>query len=125
MTRAENRYRRLKHINRKVRILKNHRADNMPAFLDSKDVFNYRTIFENTSYFETLKYGCCDTFAYYPHKGYLNKNKIHCSCIMCSAKSKNKKKSRRGFAPIYNYKKSDKVKLDSLHDKLLDYKNSF
>ena len=49
--------------------------------------------------------------------GRLNKAKIHCSCPMCSAKTRNKRKRSGngwGFAPSINYKISDQRKVDAM-----------
>lgn len=54
---------------------------------------------------------------YYDHLHQFSKNKIHCSCPMCSAKTRNKGKRRQsahGFAPSLNYKISDLRKIQRL-----------
>ena len=54
---------------------------------------------------------------YYDNLHQYSKNKIHCSCPMCSAKTRNKRKRRGngwGFAPSINYKISDKRKIDAM-----------
>ena len=52
---------------------------------------------------------------YYPNLHQYSKNKIHCSCPMCSTKTRNKNRSRaHGWEPSINYKVSDKRKIDSL-----------
>ena len=44
-----------------------------------------------------------------------SKNKIHCSCPMCSAKTRNKGRSKhKGMSPSINYKISDVRKLQRL-----------
>lgn len=44
-----------------------------------------------------------------------SKNKIHCSCPMCSAKTRNKgRRDRKSYAPSINYKISDQRKIDRL-----------
>lgn len=44
-----------------------------------------------------------------------SKNKIHCSCPMCSAKTRNKGHSRhKGMVPGINYKISDVRKIQKL-----------
>lgn len=45
--------------------------------------------------------------------GRLDKAKIHCSCPMCSAKTRNKRK-RRGSGGV-NYKISDQRKVDAMN----------
>ena len=54
---------------------------------------------------------------YYDNLHQYSKNKIHCDCPMCSAKTRNKGKRRqlvRGFAPSLNYKISDLRKIQRL-----------
>ena len=54
---------------------------------------------------------------YYSNLHQFSKNKIHCSCPMCSAKTRNKGKRRQlahGFAPSLNYKISDLRKIQRL-----------
>lgn len=59
-------------------------------------------------------------YPYLEHGWYDNlhqysKNKIHCSCPMCSAKTRNKGHSRyRGTVPGINYKISDVRKIQKL-----------
>ena len=54
---------------------------------------------------------------YYDNLHQYSKNKIHCSCPMCSAKTRNKRKRHGngwGFAPSVNYKISDQRKVDAM-----------
>jgi rubredoxin len=52
---------------------------------------------------------------YYKNLHQYSKNKIHCSCPMCSAKTKNKGNSKqKGMAPSINYKISDVRKIQKL-----------
>ena len=54
---------------------------------------------------------------YYDNLHQFSKNKIHCSCPMCSAKTRNKRKRNGngwGFAPSINYKISDQRKVDAM-----------
>ena len=45
---------------------------------------------------------------YYDNLHQFSKNKIHCSCPMCSQKTKNKgKRKRKNYNPTHNYKASD------------------
>lgn len=66
---------------------------------------------------------------YYDNLHQFSKNKIHCSCPMCSAKTRNKKRRKnngRGFAPSINYKVSDLRKIqsvDSQIEDMVDYPN--
>lgn len=76
--RAYRRNQRKRHILRKMKIMKAYRHDNMPAFIDSSDVFHS---FVGK---ESRRYGDCNTYWYVPSPGYLAKGKIHCSCPMCS-----------------------------------------
>jgi hypothetical protein len=51
-----------------------------------------------------------DKHPYYDNLHQYSKNKIHCSCPMCAAKTRNKKRRKnngRGFAPSINYKPAD------------------
>lgn len=54
-----------------------------------------------------------NNYWYYPHFGQYVKGKINCSCPMCRRKTRN-----RGIAAYYhgayNWKPSDKKKIDSL-----------
>jgi hypothetical protein len=45
---------------------------------------------------------------YYDNLHQYSKNKIHCSCPLCSQKTKNKgKRARKNYNPTHNYKASD------------------
>ena len=47
-------------------------------------------------------------YPYYDNLHQYSKNKIHCSCPMCSQKTKNKgKRARKNYNPTHNYKVSD------------------
>ena len=49
---------------------------------------------------------------YYPNLHQFSKNKIHCSCPICSAKTRNKgKRDRKNYGPSINYKPSDLRKI--------------
>lgn len=53
--------------------------------------------------------------SYYNNLHQYSKNKIHCSCPMCSAKTRNKGHSRhKGMVPGINYKISDVRKIQKL-----------
>jgi hypothetical protein len=60
---------------------------------------------------------------FYHDDGMYSKNKIHCSCGYCIAKTRNK--SRRhihgNYNPSLNYKHSDLVKLGHMNDSLKDF----
>lgn len=50
-------------------------------------------------------------FPYYNNLNQYSKNKIHCSCPCCSAKTRNKgRRDRKNYARSINYKKSDLLK---------------
>ena len=62
---------------------------------------------------------------YVEHDGYLDKGKIHCSCPICSAKTRNKgyrRYNHRGnYNPSLNYKHSDLLKIQSMEDEIKNY----
>jgi len=66
-----------------------------------------------------------DNYWHYEYDGVLSKGKIHCSCGMCMAKTRNKKYRRRhihgNYAPNINYKHSDQQKIESAESQLNDY----
>lgn len=50
-----------------------------------------------------------------------SKNKIHCSCPMCSTKTRNKGRSKhKGMSPPINYKISDIKKIQRMDDSELE-----
>lgn len=54
-------------------------------------------------------------YGFYNNLHQYSKNKIHCSCPICSAKTKNKgPKKRKLWAPSTNYKISDIRKINRL-----------
>lgn len=58
---------------------------------------------------------------YYDNLHQYSKNKIHCSCPACSAKTRNKSRRKSnglGFAPAINYKISDQRKIESMDEDL-------
>lgn len=58
-------------------------------------------------------YGCMNTM--YDNLHQYSKNKIHCSCPMCSAKTRNKGRSKhKGMCPSINFKISDVRKIQKL-----------
>ena len=68
-------------------------------------------------------YGDGLSHPYYDNLHQFSKNKIHCSCPMCSAKTRNKKRRKnngRGFAPSINYKISDLRKIQSMDSQVED-----
>lgn len=52
-------------------------------------------------------------WAYYEHEGSYSKGKIHCSCPLCTAKTKNKWG--------YNFKPSELKKIKSLEEQEKEY----
>lgn len=61
---------------------------------------------------------------YYDHLHQFSKNKIHCSCPMCSAKTRNKgRRNRKNYAPSINYKASDLRKIQRLQFDKEEYEN--
>lgn len=60
--------------------------------------------------------------SYYPHDGMYSKGKIHCSCMLCSEKTRNNKPSRRNhYGPTINYKHSDLKKICRMKGEIQDY----
>jgi len=58
---------------------------------------------------------------YYDNLHQYSKNKIHCSCPMCSAKTNNKHKTGdRGWEPSENWSISDRRKIDEMNNQILD-----
>ena len=67
---------------------------------------------------------CNDGYGWYKNLHQYSKNKIHCSCAMCSAKTRNKGKRRAldgNQAPSINYKISDIKKQENLNSQLEDF----
>lgn len=60
-------------------------------------------------------YGSQGFHDYYNNLHQYSKNKIHCSCPSCSAKTRNKGSSKqKGMSPSINYKISDLRKLQKM-----------
>ena len=78
---------REKHIKRKEYFLRKSRIDNPPHKYNDADLFGpiYFPKEKNTA-FE----GSWEPYWIVNHRGKLNKGKIHCSCPLCSAKTRNK-----------------------------------
>jgi len=55
-----------------------------------------------------------------------SKNKIHCSCPMCSAKTRNKghRRKRKNYAPAINYRRMDMRRQMAMTADELDYYES-
>lgn len=66
-----------------------------------------------------------NNYWHYKYEGVLSKGKIHCSCGMCTNKTRNKGYVRRhvhgNYAPNINFKPSDLRKIDSMNDQLIDF----
>lgn len=104
---------REKHIKRKEYFLRKSRIDNPPHKYDDSDLFGpiYLPKEKNTAFEGSwLPYWIVD------HRGKLNKGKIHCSCPLCSVKTRNKSKHRRNrWTPRINYKHSDLQRIDQMN----------
>ena len=56
---------------------------------------------------------------YYDNLHQYSKNKIHCSCPLCSQKSKNKgKRARKNYNPTHNFKASDVRKFEKMNNEI-------
>jgi hypothetical protein len=101
---AYRRNEREKHIKRKEQILRKDRLDNPPHRYDDRDLFGVITLpHKMDGEGVWLPHHIVD------HRGKLNKGKIHCSCPLCSIKTRNKGRRRKtnSFYPSLNYKISD------------------
>ena len=62
-------------------------------------------------------------YGYFKYDGMYSKNKIHCSCGMCMAKTRNK--GRRhvpgNYAPSINYKHSDAIKVLRMNEAIKEF----
>lgn len=60
----------------------------------------------------------CGWYWHYEYDGMYSKGKIHCSCGMCLAKTRNKNYKRRhihgNYSPNINYKPSDLRKIEAM-----------
>ena len=70
---------RERHIKRKEHIIRSYQSDSRPK--------KYNSI-EEVPEIIPLNEGNWFPYWYVPHRGMLNKGKIHCSCPMCSIKTK-------------------------------------
>ena len=58
---------------------------------------------------------------YYDNLHQYSKNKIHCSCPMCSQKTNNKNRSgARGYEPSTNWSISDTRRIDEMKDQMAE-----
>lgn len=54
---------------------------------------------------------------YYDNLHQFSKNKIHCSCPMCSSKTRNKgRRGKKNYNKAINYKHSDRKRVESMRD---------
>ena len=61
-------------------------------------------------------------YPFYDNLHQYSKNKIHCSCPMCSAKTRNKgRRNRKNYARSLNYKCADLRKLMAMDNSLEEY----
>ena len=68
---------------------------------------------------ELYHWGIAD---YYDNLHQYSKNKIHCSCPMCSPKTRNKgRRDRKNYMRSLNYKTSELKKIISMDDEMLEY----
>jgi hypothetical protein len=62
---------------------------------------------------------------YYDNLHQYSKNKIHCSCPMCSPKTRNKgRRDRKNYMRSLNYKASELKRLISMDDEEFEYTGS-
>ena len=111
-TKSYRRRQRERHIKRKENILRKYRLDNPPHKYNDKDLFC--ATFPRGK--ETRYEGDWLPYWYVDHRGKLNKGKIHCSCGMCSTKTRNKTRRYvcRNYAPSINYKPCDLRKIQKM-----------
>ena len=111
---AYRRFQREKHIKRKENILRAYRLDNPPHKYNDKDLFSCITFPRGR---EVAYEGNWLPYWIVKARGQLNKGKIHCSCGMCMAKTRNKGKKRHvhgNYAPAINYKISDSRRVQQM-----------
>lgn len=61
-------------------------------------------------------------FEYYNNLHQYSKNKIHCSCPMCSPKTRNKgRRDRKNYMRSLNYKLSDLKRIISMDQEEMEY----
>ena len=64
-------------------------------------------------------------YPYYDNLHQYSKNKIHCSCPMCSPKTRNKgRRNRKNYQRALNYKLSELKRQISMDDEELEYTGS-
>ena len=57
---------------------------------------------------------------YYDNLHQYSKNKIHCSCPMCSKKTNNKGRKAWWGSARRNWRKSDRQRIEEMEDQILD-----
>lgn len=63
----------------------------------------------------TKNYWSSQLHPYYDNLHQYSKNKIHCSCPMCSPKTRNKgRRNRKNYNPSINYKPSDRRRQETM-----------
>ena len=105
MNRSRSYYRkqRARHIQRRRRICNSHSTN--PIITNKYN-----------SYWGQSDFSRVIPFEWYTVYGRYSKGKIHCSCPMCSAKTRNKGHRRKckNYAPAINYKISEVRRLDEM-----------
>jgi len=120
---AYKRFQRENHIKRKENFLRKCRTDNPPHKYNDSDLFAF-VIFPRGK--EVAYEGYWLPYWIVANRGKLNKGKIHCSCPLCRAKTRNKGKKRHGnYAPSFNYKHSDKIKIQNMEDEIKEFNNFY
>ena len=120
-TRAYRRNEREKHIKRKENIIKSYAHDSIPYYYNASDRFN-GVQYLKSPFWKTE--GRWESYWYVKQRGCLNKQKIHCSCALCSCKTKNKGKRRKlgkNYAPSFNWSHSDRKKVESMKEQERDF----
>ena len=90
-----------------------------------------REIDLDVSWYPSFWLGYSDGEYAFPKRGMYNnlhqysKNKIHCSCPMCSAKTRNKghRRKRKNYAPAINYRRMDKRRQMAMDYDEFNYEN--
>lgn len=91
-----------------------------------------RDIDLDISWYPNFWLGYSDGEYTFPKRGMYNnlhqysKNKIHCSCPMCSAKTRNKGKRRKNkpYAPSINYRRMDLRRQQAMDADVENYEHS-
>ena len=91
-----------------------------------------RDIDLDVSWYPSFWLGYSDGEYVFPKRGMYNnlhqysKNKIHCSCPMCSAKTRNKGKRRKNkpYAPSINYRRMDLRRQQAMDADVENYEHS-